>query len=95
MESDLLEETILDELKELGEIFGFIFQLNDDILDREVDSLEGKNLNIAIHLGHNKAIEEFNNKCLLFQTKMENLKLWNKNFKEIIDLLKNRIIINN
>ena len=91
----IIEETILDELKELGEIFGFIFQLNDDILDREVDSLEGKNLNIAIHLGHNKAIEEFNNKCLLFQTKMENLKLWNKNFKEIIDLLKNRIIINN
>ena len=53
----IIEETILDELKELGEIFGFIFQLNDDILDREVDSLEGKNLNIAIHLGHNKAIE--------------------------------------
>ena len=29
----ILEYSILDELRKLGELFGLIFQLNDDILD--------------------------------------------------------------
>ena len=89
----VIEEAIIDKLRDLGELFGFIFQLNDDILDKEDDEKEGKNLNICIHLGFEKSIEVFNEKCNEFQNKMENLNLWNNNFKEIIQLLKKRINI--
>jgi geranylgeranyl diphosphate synthase, type II len=90
----IIEEVILENLKELGDIFGFIFQLNDDILDREEDKKEKKNLNLCLHLGLEKSIKEFNDKCRLFENKLKHLKLWDNNFKEIIDLLKKRININ-
>lgn len=90
-EDYVIEEYILDELKEVGTIFGFIFQLNDDILDREEDIEKHKNLNLSIHLGVEKSFTEFEEKCILLKKKMENLKLWDNNFKEIIDLLKKRI----
>ena len=89
-EDFIIEEYILDELKEVGTIFGFIFQLNDDILDREEDIEKNKNLNLSIHLGVEKSLIEFEDKCIIFK-KMEKLKLWDNNFKEIIDLLKKRI----
>ena len=90
-EDFIIEEYILDELKEVGTIFGFIFQLNDDILDREEDIEKTKNLNLSIHLGVEKSLIEFEDKCIIFKKKMEKLKLWDNNFKEIIDLLKKRI----
>jgi geranylgeranyl diphosphate synthase, type II len=86
-----IEENILDELEEIGDLFGFIFQLNDDILDREDDIKQNKNLNLSIHLGKEESYREFYIKCELFEMKMKNLKLWDNNFKEIIDLLKKRI----
>ena len=89
----IIEENIIEKLKNLGELFGFIFQLNDDILDREDDAKEGKNLNISIHLGKEKSLEIFNIKCEDFEKKLNELNLWNDNFKEIIQLLKKRINI--
>lgn len=86
-----IEENILDKLEEIGDLFGFIFQLNDDILDREDDIKQNKNLNLSIHLGKEESYREFYIKCELFEMKMKNLKLWDNNFKEIIDLLKKRI----
>ena len=41
-DSFIIEEYILNELKNIGELFGLIFQLNDDIIDREQDSMDGK-----------------------------------------------------
>jgi geranylgeranyl diphosphate synthase, type II len=89
----IIEENIIDKLKYLGELFGFIFQLNDDIIDRDDDAKEGKNLNISIHLGKEKSLEIFNVKCSEFEKKLDELNLWNHNFKEIIQLLKKRINI--
>ena len=87
----IIEYKIIEKLNELGELFGFIFQLNDDIVDRDTDLEEGKNLNLAINLGYEKSIELFNLKCLEFQTKLESINLWNENFEEIIILLKKRL----
>lgn len=89
----IIEENIIDKLTELGNLFGFIFQLNDDIIDRDIDEKEGKTLNISIHIGKDKAFELFNNKCNEFEQKLEELNLCNDNFKEIIQLLKKRINI--
>jgi geranylgeranyl diphosphate synthase, type II len=89
----VIEENMIDKLTYLGELFGFIFQLNDDIIDREEDSKEGKNLNISLHLGKDKSLEIFNIKCNEFEKKLGELNLWNDNFKEIIQLLKKRITI--
>ena len=55
----ILEYSILEDLKKIGELFGFIFQLNDDILDREQDAKEGKYLNISVHLGYDESIKVF------------------------------------
>jgi len=87
----ILEYKIIEELKQLGELFGLIFQLNDDILDREKDNEEGKLLNLSIHLGYDKSINIFNQKCEEFKNKLKNIKLWNQNFEDIIILLKKRI----
>ena len=90
-EEIIVYENTLEQLEDLGNIFGFIFQLNDDILDMEEDKIQNKNLNLSIHLGLNKSLKEFEHNCDLFKKKMEKLKLWDNNFKEIIDLLKKRI----
>lgn len=89
----IVEEEVVYKLRDIGELFGFIFQLNDDIVDRKQDLEDGKNLNISIHLGEKKSIEVFCEKCEEFKEKLENLSLWNDNFKEIIQLLKKRINI--
>jgi geranylgeranyl diphosphate synthase type II len=89
----VIEENMIDKLTSLGEIFGFIFQLNDDIIDSEEDAKEGKNLNISLHLGKDKSLEIFNIKCNEFEKKLDELNLWNDNFKDIIQLLKKRINI--
>tara|TARA_B100000242_G_C43023630_1_gene476529 strand:- start:681 stop:1607 length:927 start_codon:yes stop_codon:yes gene_type:complete len=86
-----IEESVLEELESLGDLFGFIFQLNDDILDREEDIKQNKNLNLSLHIGKEESYNEFYLKCEQFEIKMKNLKLWDDNFKEIIDLLKKRI----
>jgi geranylgeranyl diphosphate synthase, type II len=86
-----IEESVLEELEGLGDLFGFIFQLNDDILDREEDIKQNKKLNLSIHLGKEESYREFYLKCEQFEMKVKNLKLWDDNFKEIIDLLKKRI----
>lgn len=93
-ENFVVEENLIDKLGELGNLFGFIFQLNDDILDREEDKKENKNLNLSLHLGLENSLFEFEKNCKLFEQKMEKLNLWDSNFKEIIDLLKKRIYIN-
>ena len=87
----ILEYSILDELRKLGEFFGLIFQLNDDILDREQDSKERKYLNLSLHLGYEESIKIFNDKCDEFLTRLNKIKLLDENFKEIIILLKKRI----
>ena len=87
----ILEYSILDELRKLGELFGLIFQLNDDILDREQDSKERKYLNLSLHLGYEESIKIFNDKCDEFLTRLNKIKLLDENFKEIIILLKKRI----
>ena len=83
---------IIEQLRQLGELFGLIFQLNDDIIDRGEDNKEGKLLNLSLHLGYDESIIFFNQKCDEFKTKLENINLWNDNFEEIIILLKKRII---
>ena len=87
----ILEYSILEDLKKLGELFGFIFQLNDDIIDREKDSQEGKYLNISVHLGYDESIKVFENKCNEFEIHLKKVGLLNENFKEIITLLKKRL----
>ena len=87
----IIDFNILQELKNLGEIFGLIFQLNDDILDKDEDEKEGKFLNLALHLGLEESIKVFNEKCDEFILKLRKLGLLSENFKEIIILLKNRI----
>lgn len=87
----LFEEKIINELCTIGEIFGLIFQLNDDIIDREKDKKEGKILNICLCLGYQESIEIFDSKCREFKKKLFDLKLWNSDFEEILVLLKNRI----
>ena len=87
----ILEYSILDELRKLGELFGLIFQLNDDILDREQASKERKYLNLSLHLGYEESIKIFNDKCDEFLTRLNKIKLLDENFKEIIILLKKRI----
>lgn len=87
----IIEYTILEDLKKLGELFGLIFQLNDDIIDKKEDEREGKLLNMAVHLGIKKSKNVFEEKCNEFCIKLDNLGLLNDNFKEIIILLKSRI----
>jgi geranylgeranyl diphosphate synthase, type II len=91
----ILESSILEDLKNLGELFGFIFQLNDDILDRDQDSKEGKCLNISLHLGYDESLKVFDEKCRKFETYLKKVGLLNENFKEIIMLLKKRLVNNN
>lgn len=87
----IIEERIVYSLKEVGELFGLIFQLNDDIIDRESDSKQEKNLNISLCLGYQKSLDIFYEKCELFKEKLIEIGIWNDNFKEIIILLKKRI----
>ena len=87
----VIEYKIIEDLKKLGELFGLIFQLNDDIIDKDEDEREGKLLNMAVHLGIKKSKDVFDEKCDDFCKKLDNLGLLNDNFKEIIILLKNRI----
>ena len=87
----IIEESLVYSLKEVGELFGLIFQLNDDIVDRDSDSKDGKNLNLSLCLGYQKSIDIFYQKCELFKKKLIEIGIWNDNFKEIIILLKKRI----
>jgi geranylgeranyl diphosphate synthase type II len=91
----ILEHSILSELRRLGELFGLIFQLNDDILDRNEDSKEGKFLNLSLHMGYEESIKFFNDKCDEFENRLDKIGLLNENFAEIIILLKKRITNNN
>ena len=87
----ILEYKVIEYLKNLGELFGLIFQLNDDIIDRKQDSEEGKYLNLSLHLGYDESINIFNIKCEEFETKLKKIGLLNDNFKEILILLKKRL----
>ena len=91
----ILESSIIEDLKKLGELFGFIFQLNDDILDREQDYKDDKNLNISLHIGYEESLKMFDKKCNEFEVYLKKVGLLNENFKEIIMLLKKRLPNNN
>ena len=91
----ILESSIMEDLKKLGELFGFIFQLNDDILDREQDYKDDKNLNISLHIGYEESLKMFDKKCNEFEVYLKKVGLLNENFKEIIMLLKKRLPNNN
>tara|TARA_B100000767_G_scaffold24680_1_gene21725 strand:+ start:21422 stop:22342 length:921 start_codon:yes stop_codon:yes gene_type:complete len=90
-EDFLIEEIIINQLNEIGNIFGLIFQLNDDIIDRDEDKKNGKNLNLSLCLGLKKSINIFNLKCQDLKNRLSNLNLWDIHFEEIIELLKKRI----
>lgn len=90
-EDYIIEFEILEELKKIGELFGLIFQMNDDIVDRDQDKKEGKYLNLSLHMGEEESIKFFNDKCHEFISRLKKIGLNDANFLEIITLLKKRI----
>lgn len=88
-----IEEIIIDKLRELGILFGLVFQITDDILDREQDSKDSKKAmnNICIILGMEKTMNEFNKNINLLDNEFKKLNIFNNNFEDLLNKLKKRI----
>ena len=88
-----IEEIIISKLKELGILFGLVFQITDDILDIEQDSKDSKKAmnNICIILGLKKTINEFYKNINLLENEFKKLNIFNTNFEDLLNQLKKRI----
>lgn len=78
------EESIIDELDEIGKIFGLFFQIKDDFDDRKEDTEIGK-ITIFNFLSEDEVNDLLSNLYMSLIIKMDNLSL--KNSKELIENL--------
>jgi geranylgeranyl diphosphate synthase type II len=81
----------LEEIKETSYHFGKAFQIADDLNDIEQDLENQNQINIAIVLGKEKALDLFYEEVNLFKEKIKDLGLLTPSFKKICDLLENSI----
>lgn len=79
---------------DISQLFGIIFQISDDFEDQEQDmnkSCRSLVQNYVIVVGKEKALKDFYQLSDLFIKKMKELKLYSKLFEEIIQYLLNRV----
>ena len=82
------------ELRDISQLFGIIFQISDDFEDQEQDmekSCKSLVQNYVIVVGKEKAINDFEKLKNSFIDKMRKLKLYSNLFNEIIDYLTQRV----
>jgi geranylgeranyl diphosphate synthase type II len=82
------------ELREISQLFGIIFQISDDFEDQKQDlekSCESLVQNYVIVVGKEKAINDFEKLKKSFINKMVKMNLYSNLFSEIIDYLTERV----
>ena len=82
------------ELRDIAQLFGIIFQISDDFEDQKQDSEKScKSLvqNYVIVVGKEKAVSDFEILKKSFINKMIKMNLYSDLFSEIIEYLTNRV----
>ncbi|MEX0961258.1 MAG: polyprenyl synthetase family protein [Simkaniaceae bacterium] len=81
----------IEEVKRLAYHFGMAFQISDDIRDFSEDSKKGEGMNMAIHLGVEKAKDCFFEELELAKKQLEKLQLNSEALLKIFSLLQKRL----
>ena len=82
------------DIRDISQLFGIIFQISDDFEDQEQDlnkSCKSLVQNYVIVVGKDKALKDFYQLSDVFIKKMKEVKLYSKLFEEIIQYLLNRV----
>lgn len=78
----------LSMVKKLGYHFGFAFQVADDLQDMNEDEQKEKKINIALHIGKEKAEELFQKHINKFENYLEKLNIKTESFIYLVDKVK-------
>tara|TARA_Y100000590_G_scaffold14063_2_gene16898 strand:+ start:19331 stop:20158 length:828 start_codon:yes stop_codon:yes gene_type:complete len=89
--NDEIDESILKKYILLGAYFSNIFQIIDDFDDLEKDINNNKLINHVIYYGKEKAYEKYTINRELFINLLKELDIYTAYFKEILEILKNKI----
>lgn len=82
------------DIRDISQLFGIIFQISDDFEDQQQDlnkSCKSLVQNYVIVVGKEKALKDFYHLSDVFIKKMKEVKLYSKLFEEIIQYLLNRV----
>ena len=82
------------EIRDVSQLFGIIFQISDDFEDQEQDlkkSCQSLVQNYVVVVGKKKALEDFYYLTKVFIEKMKKINLYSNFFKEIVKYLLDRV----
>lgn len=82
---------LLETVKTCAYHLGMAFQTADDLLDDVQDEEQKNSVNIVNAIGHDRALQFFEEEVDLFIRDLEALGLWNEGFKRVTEMLQNYV----